>query len=70
MDEDEYEIISKKQELLQKEIVDKNYDKAAFVDFCLSKKDNLDDFNNFTLEELIIVVNEFQSYIKEENKYP
>ena len=68
MDEDEYEIISKKQELLQKEILDKNYDKTAFRNFCLWKKDGGDDLNNWTLEELLIVVNEFQSYIKEENK--
>ena len=69
MDEDEYEIISKKQELLQKEIIDKNYDKAAFVNFCLWKKDGGDNLDNWTLEELLIVVNEFQLYIEEENKY-
>ena len=66
MEEDE--IIQKKQKYLQKEILDKNYDKTAFINFCLLKKDCGDDLNNWTLEELLIVVNEFQSYIKEENK--
>lgn len=44
------------------------YDKAAFVNFCLWKKDGGDDLNNWTLEELLIVINEFQSCIKEENE--
>lgn len=28
----------KKQTLLQTEIIEKNYDKTAFINFCLSKK--------------------------------
>ena len=51
--EDEFQ---KKQELLQKEIIDKNYDKTAFINFCMSKKDNGDDLNNWTYEELSSVV--------------
>ena len=41
-----------KQNLLQSEIIEKNYDKRAFINFCLSRKDNGDDLNNWTLEEL------------------
>ena len=59
----------KKREFIQKEIIDKNYDKTAFINFCLWKKDGGDDLDNWTLEELLIVINEFQLYIKEENKY-
>ena len=32
------EVIQAKQNLLQSEIIDKNYDKTAFINFCLSKK--------------------------------
>jgi hypothetical protein len=45
--------------LLQTEIIDKNYDKTAFINFCLSKKENGDDLNNWTLDELKEIVNEF-----------
>ena len=40
--------------LLQEEIVDKNYDKTDFINFCLFKKENGDDLNEWTLEELKI----------------
>ena len=58
MEEDE---IQAKQTLLQTEIIEKNYDKTAFINFCLSKKENGDDLNNWTLEELTQIVNEFVS---------
>ena len=61
----------KKQNLLQKEIIDKNYDKTAFINFCMSKKDNGDDLNNWTLEELEAIVQEFistQKKVEEEHK--
>ena len=32
-----------KQNLLQSEIIEKNYDKTAFINFCLSRIDNGDD---------------------------
>jgi hypothetical protein len=51
----------KKQNLLQTEIIDKNYDKTAFINFCMSKKDNGDDLNNWTFEELSEIVQEFIS---------
>ena len=49
----------KKQELLKKEIIDKNLDKDSFLDFCISKKDNGDDLDNWTLEELRNTIAEF-----------
>ena len=48
-----------KQQLLQREIIDKNLDKGAFINFCLSKRENGDDLNNWTTEELEQVVKEF-----------
>ena len=56
--EDEFQ---KKQNLLQKEIIEKSFDKTAFINFCMSKKDNGDDLNNWTYEELSEVVHEFVS---------
>ena len=56
--EDEFQ---KKQDLLQKEIIDKNFDKTAFINFCMGKKDNGDDLNNWSYEELSTVVQEFVS---------
>ena len=48
-----------KQTLLQTEIIEKNFDKTAFINFCLSKKENGDDLNNWTLAELTDIVKEF-----------
>jgi hypothetical protein len=55
----EDEEIQAKQSLLQTEIIEKNYDKTAFINFCLSKKENGDDLNNWTLDELTEIVREF-----------
>ena len=57
--EENTEEIQAKQTLLQTEIIDKNYDKTAFINFCLSKKENGDDLNNWTLDELKEIVSEF-----------
>ena len=67
---DEDKEIKSKQELLQKEILDKNYDQQTFINFCLSKKENGDDLNSWSLEELTIIVEEFISTQKknENNK--
>jgi len=51
--------IQAKQTLLQTEIIEKNYDKTAFINFCLSKKENGDDLNNWTVDELTEIVREF-----------
>ena len=53
--------IQAKQTLLQTEIIEKNYDKTAFINFCLSKKENGDDLNNWTVDELTQIVHEFVS---------
>jgi hypothetical protein len=54
--------------LLQKEIIEKNFDKTAFINFCMSKKDNGDDLNNWTYEELSSVVHEFVSSQQPQNE--
>ncbi len=53
---------AKKQNLLQTEIIEKNYDKTAFINFCMSKKENGDDLNNWSFEELTQVVQEFVKF--------
>ena len=63
--------IQAKQTLLQTEIIEKNYDKTAFINFCLSKKENGDDLNNWTLDELTEIVKEFvttQNQVQAENE--
>ena len=52
--------IEMKQNLIKSTIIDKNYDKNAFFNFCMSKKkEGGDDFANWTIEELNSVINEF-----------
>ena len=53
--------IQTKQTLLQNEIINKNLDKTSFINYCLSKKENGDDLNNWTLAELQEIVKEFVS---------
>lgn len=50
-----------KQEILKKEIIDNNYDQDKFFTFFVSKKENGDDLNNWTLLELNNVIFEFQT---------
>ena len=60
MEDEELDIeIRAKQYLLEKEIIDRNKDKNEFINFCLSKKENGDDMNNWTLQELKEVVDDF-----------
>ena len=57
--EDEQEI---KQSYLRQEILEKNYDTQAFLDFLITKKgENASDINNWTIEELKTVVVEFKN---------
>ena len=52
--------IEMKQNLIKSTIIDKNYDKNAFFNFCMSrKKEGGDDLANWTIEELNSVINEF-----------
>lgn len=52
---------AQKQELLQREIIDKNLDKNAFINYCLRKKEDGDDLNNWTFQELKDLVSDFQN---------
>ena len=54
----EYQLLLK-QELLKSEIVAKNYDGNKFLQFCLNKKENGDDMNNWTYDELKQCVDDF-----------
>ena len=56
-DEDKEE----KQTFLREEIIDKKYDSQSFIEFLSTKKDeNADDINNWTLDELKVLVEEFK----------
>ena len=54
------EEIKRKQEFLRKEILDKDYDQSAFVEFCVSIKEKGDDLASWTFEELESIVSQFQ----------
>ena len=60
--------LKKKEEFIKKEIIDKNYDKASFINFCQAQKENGDDLNNWTLGELTIVVCQFLAKNKKSNE--
>ena len=53
--------IEEKQNLLKTEIIEKNLDKDKFIQFCLTKKENGDDINNWSLAELKQIIKEFVS---------
>lgn len=52
--------IKEKQDLLKKEILDKNFDQNNFITYCTEKKENGDDLNNWTIEELRQAVEDFK----------
>jgi sorting nexin-7/30/sorting nexin-8 len=54
-----------KQEILKSEILEKNYDKDKFIQFCLNQKENGDDLTKWTLLELNECISQF---IKVENE--
>ncbi len=66
MDDD----IEAKKELLQKEILDKNYDQNKFIEFCTEKKENGDDLTQWTLDELKVIVKEFTETQKKDSSVP
>ena len=58
--------IEKKQNIIKTSIIDKNYDKNLFFNFCMDKKEQGgEDLSNWTLEELTSTINEF---VEEQNK--
>ena len=58
--EQEQDQLKMKQQFLQKEILEKKYDQNKFLQFCTSQRENGDDLNNWTFEELKTVVTNFQ----------
>lgn len=50
-----------KLDYLQQEIANKNYDQQAFVNYCLREKENGDDLNNWTMEELKAIITKYQN---------
>ena len=58
--------IEMKQNIIKSKIIDNNYDKNAFFNFCMDKKkEGGDDLANWTVEELNSTINEF---CEEQNK--
>ena len=58
-----------KQSYLRKEILEKNYDANLFLEFLTTKKGEIaSDINNWTIEELKVVVSEFKKNQKESQK--
>ena len=58
-----------KQSYLRKEILEKNYDANLFLEFLITKKGEIaSDINNWTIEELKVVVSEFKKNQKESRK--
>ena len=62
--EQEPDQLQLKQQLLKSEILDKNYDQMKFLQYCISQKENGDDLNNWTFDELKTCVNNFQESLK------
>ena len=55
-----------KQKLLKSEIIDNSYDQSEFIEFCMQKKKDGDDLDNWSYEELKIIIKEFTSKINHE----
>ena len=53
------EQLNQKKNLIQKEIIDKNFKKEQFMDFLSVKKENGGDLSTWTLEELQEIIKEF-----------
>ena len=64
--EEQDEELELKRNLLQKEIIEGNYNKEQFIDYCLALKPYGDDISQWTYEELKSTVNSFISYHKQE----
>jgi len=64
--EERDEELELKRNLLQKEIIEGNYNKEQFIDYCLALKPYGDDISQWTYDELKSTVNSFISYHKQE----
>ena len=69
--ENNLEIKSKEAKInfLKKQIIDKNYNQIDFINFCLSKKENGDNIDNWTLEELPSIVQEFIKCVENQDDF-
>ena len=56
--------LEQKKELILKEIVNKGFNTKEFLKFCVSKKENGDDLENWNMDELTKSINEFQTQHK------
>ena len=61
---DQEDQLQLKQNLLKSEILDKKLDQMKFLQYCVSQKENGDDLNNWTIEELKTCVANFQESLK------
>ena len=61
----EEELLHLKQAYLKSEILDKNLDQNKFLDFCISQKENGEDLNNWSFDELKILVQNFNESLKQ-----
>ena len=66
-EEQQIDELARKKELLQIEIVNGNYNKDQFIDYCLALKPYGDDLSQWSYEELKSAVNSFISYHQQEN---
>ena len=66
-EENEQNELNRKKELLQREIVNGNYNKDQFIDYCLALKPYGDDLSQWSYEELESAVNSFISYHRQED---
>ena len=65
--EEQDEELEKKRNLLQKEIIEGNYNKEQFIDYCLALKPYGDDLSQWSYDELKSAVNSFISYHQQED---
>ena len=56
-----------KQKLLKSEIIENGYDQYEFIEFCMQRKKDGDDLNNWTYEELKKIIKEFITKTNHEN---
>ena len=56
-----------KQKLLKNEILDNCYDQSEFIEYCMQKKKDGDDLNNWTYEELKSIIKEFITKTNHDN---
>ncbi len=64
---EELDELTKKKNLLQNEIVNGNYNKDQFIDYCLALKPYGDDLSQWSYDELKSTVNSFISYHQQED---